>query len=61
MKKTSEKQLRTILEKIAAKHLDIETLETKKSDSLDFHEVSVWSLEDALKAAYDAGKETATK
>ena len=61
MKKASEKQLRKILEKIAAQHLDIETLEARNSDSLDFHEVSVWSLEEALKAAYDAGKAAASK
>lgn len=44
------------LEKIAQEVLDIETLETRMSDSLDFHEVSVWSLEEALKQAYEAGK-----
>ena len=41
---------------IARKHLDIETLETRKSDGLDFHEVSVWGLLAALQAAYDAGR-----
>ena len=36
--------------------LGIKTLETQNDDSLDFHEVSAWSLKAALKAAYDAGR-----
>lgn len=48
----------TILKNIADKSLRIETLETRKSDSLDFHEVSVWGVKEALEAAYKAGKES---
>jgi hypothetical protein len=48
-----------ILAGIASKHLDIETLQTRKSDSLDFHEVAVWTLRDALEAAFTAGVEQA--
>ena len=44
------------LEKIAQDVLGIETLERRWSDSLDFREVSVWGLEEALKLAYEAGK-----
>lgn len=41
---------------IAATHLvGIETLETRNSDRLDFHEVSVATLRQALRAAYLAG------
>ena len=40
---------------IAQKHLFIETLEERKSDSLDFHEVSVWGVKAALETAYAAG------
>ena len=40
---------------IARAHLGIETLETRKSDRLDFHDVSVWGVKDALLAAYQAG------
>lgn len=47
-----------ILEKIAAEILNIETLKTRNSDDLDFHEVSVWSLKKALEAAYEAGKKS---
>lgn len=35
------------------------SLEPMHSDELDFVEVSVWSLEDALAAAYQAGKKAA--
>jgi hypothetical protein len=31
-------------------------LETRGSDSLDFHDVAVWQLRDALTAAYQAGR-----
>src|SRR3954454_18012641 len=40
---------------IAKRHLFIPTLKEQKSDRLDFHEVSVLTLKDALQAAYDAG------
>lgn len=51
----------TLLTKIAQRVLRIETLESRRRDSLDFHEVSVWELRDALKAAYNAGIEQGRK
>jgi hypothetical protein len=33
----------------------IETLEARRSDSLDFHDVSVWGVRAAIEAAYKAG------
>ena len=51
------KQIDTILNLIAQKHLRIETLETRKSDRLDFHDTAVWCLRDALEAAFKAGVE----
>ena len=51
------KQIDTILNVIAQKHLKIETLETRKSDSFDFHDLAVWCLRDALEAAFKAGAE----
>ena len=42
---------------IAQKHLFIETLETRHSDRLDFHDVAVWNVRDALEAAFKAGVE----
>ena len=50
-------QIETILTLIAQKYLGIETLETRRSDSLDFHDVAVWCLREALEAAFNAGLE----
>lgn len=55
MPKARQQELDQLLTDIAKKHLNIETLETRNSDSLDFHDVAVWCLKDALQAAYDAG------
>ena len=44
-----------LLSAIAKETLHIDTLETRKSDSLDFHDVAVWSVKAALEAAYRAG------
>lgn len=50
-----------LLTQIAQRILRIETLESRHRDSLDFHEVSVWELRDALEAAYNAGIEQGRK
>ena len=55
MPKTTQQNIDQLLVEIAKKHLDLETLETRNSDSLDFHDVAVWSLKDALQEAYEAG------
>jgi hypothetical protein len=34
-------------------------LETRHSDRLDFHDVSVWAVKSALLAAYEAGRQAA--
>ncbi len=39
----------------ATRLVGVETLETRNSDRLDFHEVSVATLRQALRAAYLAG------
>ena len=44
-----------LLASIEKTMLHIDTLETRKSDSLDFHDVAVWSVRAALEAAYRAG------
>lgn len=49
------------LEQIAQRRLRLETLETRKSDRLDFHEVAVWNIQEALNDAYEAGKAAASK
>jgi len=53
------KRSNPMLAGIALEHLSIATLETQKSDSLDFHDVAVWQLEAALNAAFDAGTRSA--
>lgn len=55
MPKTTQYQIDELLAEIAKKHLSLETLETRNSDSLDFHDVVVWSLKEALQEAYEAG------
>lgn len=44
------------LVEIARDHLGFSTLETRNSDSLDFRDVAVWQVENALNAAFAAGK-----
>ncbi len=44
-----------LLTQIAQQHLGIQTLEAQNADRLDFHDVAVWSLHDALRAAFEAG------
>ena len=39
-----------------SKRLGFETLETRNSDDLDFQQVAVWRMKEALEAAYAAGK-----
>ena len=59
MKKVSEATLEKLM---AIVHKNIPELENRKdlearySDSEDFFETSVWSLKDALIAAYELGK-----
>jgi hypothetical protein len=48
-----------IIADIARQQLKIETLETQNSDSLDFHDVSVWGLRTALLCAFEAGRKAA--
>ena len=54
-------KIEQLLTQIAQSKLGIETLETRKSDSLDFHDVAVWCLRDALEAAFNAGVEQGRK
>jgi len=49
----------TILNTIAREALGLETLETRSRDSLDFHDLAVWCVKDALQRAYEAGRASA--
>lgn len=46
------------IETIACRLLDFDTLETTRT-SADFREVAVWSVREALEAAYEAGRKAA--
>ncbi len=59
MTKQAAKTLDQQMQQIALDHLFIETLETRNSDRMDFHEVSVWGVKSALMAAYEAGRQAA--
>ena len=55
MKSQRQRPIDKVLEDIAKEHLRVPTLETRKSDSLDFHDLAVWQLRAALEAAYQVG------
>lgn len=55
------KHLNKLFTKIAQEHLNFETLEERKSDSLDFKDVGVLNVRAALEAAYQAGFAAAQK
>jgi hypothetical protein len=46
------------IERIALDLLGLETLQTRKRDCLDFHDLAVWDIREALEAAYSAGLES---
>lgn len=53
---TPEEQ--ALLETIASQHLDLETLETQRSDDKDFSDQAVWNIKAALEAAFRAGQQS---
>lgn len=57
MKKTTrtQKATETKIAEIARTHLGVETLATRNRDALDFYDLGVASLRNALLAAYEAG------
>jgi len=57
---TTTKATDELLTKIAVHFFPTcETLETRNSDSLDFHETAVWSIKEALQQAFELGRQTA--
>ena len=44
------------MEVLAQVHLGIQTLKERRMDALDFHEVNVLQLKDALRAAFELGR-----
>jgi len=57
--KTATAKVQPYAAKIAREILNLETLETRRMDSLDFHELAVWEIREALEAAYNAGRQAA--
>jgi len=55
MSSTRDNQLNTI----AREALGLESLETRSRDSLDFHDLAVWCVKEALERAYEAGRASA--
>lgn len=55
MKPTLSAQAKAEIENIASTILNISTLEVRNSDRLDFYDLAVWSVKEALEAAYLAG------
>lgn len=51
----TNKKARVAAERIARDVLGLETLDTRKMDSLDFKEQAIWSIKQALLDAYAAG------
>jgi hypothetical protein len=61
-KMQAELRILKVLEPIAKQHFhNIETLETRNSDSLDFHDVAIWAIRAALREAYLAGAADAAR
>ncbi len=50
-----------IIATIAQVHLGLETLESRRMDSLDFKEQACWEIRDALRAAFEAGRQSARR
>ena len=48
-------RVKSEFEAIARRYLHFDTLEERRSDSLDFREVAVWGVEAALTEAYELG------
>lgn len=43
------------IERIAKEYFRVETMDTRRSDGLDFYDVAIWNIKSALTAAYMAG------
>lgn len=48
------------INRIAREVLGLETLQSRKLDSLDFHDLAVWVIQEALEKAYEAGRKETT-
>lgn len=58
-KKTVVRSMDEVIMGIAKRRLRFQTLETRDNDALNFRDVCVWDLKQALEEAYKAGMESA--
>ncbi|MEX0655307.1 MAG: hypothetical protein WD534_04275 [Phycisphaeraceae bacterium] len=56
MPQRDEQHREQTVQRIAREVLDLETLEARGRDHLDFPEVGVWQIRQALEQAYEAGR-----
>lgn len=54
-------EIDAVIATIAQTHLGLETLESRHQDRLDFQEQACWAIRDALRAAFEAGKQAARR
>ena len=60
MTKPNQPATNALLTDIAQRYFHgLETLETRNRDALDFHDVAVWAIRDALEEAFEAGRRSA--
>ena len=53
----TEHEIKQELVNIAQKHLGVDTLVTRNSDSQDFYDgVAVWDIDTALRSAFELGR-----
>ena len=58
--RVSSLPLEEVLDFVAKEILSVSTLKTQNSDDLDFHDISVWAIKDALRVAFIAGQKSNT-
>jgi hypothetical protein len=58
---TGANKMNKTIDRIAQEHLNLHTLDSRNSDSLDFHDLAVWNIKAALEAAYAAGRKHAER
>ncbi|MEX2387731.1 MAG: hypothetical protein WD534_07625 [Phycisphaeraceae bacterium] len=56
MPQRDEQHREQTVQRIARDVLNVATLETRGRDVLDFHDLAVWQLRQALEQAYEAGR-----
>lgn len=61
MKRLQISETDKTLTSIAREYLRLTTLETRKSDRLDFSDQAVWCIKEALEKAFEAGAKSVTE